>query len=323
MKKMVSGLKPSGNLTLGNYIGAIKNFIEMQHEYEMFIFIADMHAITVEQDPGELKKNIRSFVALYLACGLDPSKVTLFLQSENVYHANLGWILECNSYMGELNRMTQFKEKKEKNIRCGLFTYPVLMASDILIYDADYVPVGSDQKQHVELTRNIAERFNNHYGHTFTVPEPVIPKVGARIMSLQDPISKMGKSDANPKGNIYLLEDINSIKKKIMSSVTDSESIVKFDMENKPGISNLITIYNSLTGRDAEVEFKDSNYGTFKTAVFEAVRDVIVPLQEKYNEIIGSDIIDKVLDDGNKKVFPIAKAKLELVKEKVGLTRKE
>ena len=326
MKRLLSGIKPTGELTIGNYIGALKNFDKMQRDYETFIFIADLHALTVYNDPNELRKKIRSIIGTYLACGLDPKYTTLFIQSENVYHANLGWIFECNTYMGEASRMTQYKEKSKENdnVSVGLFTYPMLMASDILLYDADVVPVGIDQKQHVELARNIAIRFNNKYGETFKVPEPIIPKYGAKIYDLQDPTKKMSKSDDNDKGVILLLEDPNIARKKIMSAVTDSESIVKYDPENKPGISNLLNIYISLKDisiEDAEKEFSGKNYGEFKKVVADTVASFLEDLQRKYNEVMKSDIIDKILDDGRDKTNKIGKEKLQQVKEKIGIGR--
>lgn len=326
MKRLLSGIKPTGELTIGNYIGALKNFDKMQKDYETFIFIADLHALTIYNDPKELRNKIKNIVGIYLACGLDPKYTTIFIQSENVYHANLGWILECNTYMGEASRMTQYKEKsKEKeNVSVGLFTYPMLMASDILLYDADVVPVGIDQKQHVELARNIAIRFNNRYGETFKVPEPFIPKMGAKIYDLQDPTKKMSKSDDNDKGVILLLEDPNIARKKIMSAVTDSESIVKYDPENKPGISNLLTIYTNLKEisiDDAEKEFQGKNYGEFKRVVADTVVKFLEELQAKFNKIINSDMIDKILDDGKEKTTMIGKEKLEQVKNKIGIGR--
>ena len=326
MKRVLTGLQPSGALTLGNYIGAIKQMLKLQEEYESFIFIADMHAITVPQDPIELKKNIRSLLAIYLASGVDPKKNTIFLQSENLYHANVSWILECLTPYGELGRMTQFKDKKEKNINfsAGLLTYPVLMASDILLYDVDYVPVGHDQKQHVELARNLAERVNKKYGEIFKMPEPLIPESGAKILDLVDPTKKMSKSSDNPKGVIYMLDDEKIIRKKIMSATTDSETRVVFDMENKPGISNLINIYTSLSGltiKEVEEKYKNSNYGTFKSDVANLVISVLIPIQEKYYELLNKQDIDKILDNGLKKTSEIAKVKYELLKEKVGLHR--
>ncbi len=327
-KRLLSGIKPTGELTIGNYIGAIRQFVKMQEDYETFIFVADMHALTVYNDPKELHEKIRKITALYLACGLDPKKNTIFLQSENLYHANLSWVLECNSYIGELSRMTQYKEKSQNlnnnSITCGLFTYPVLMASDILLYDTDVVPVGIDQKQHVELARNIAIRFNNRYGTTFKVPEPIIPKEGAKIKDLQNPTKKMSKSDDNEKGYILLLDDIEKARKKIMSSVTDSDNKVKYDVENKPGISNLITIYSSLTDisiEEVENKFKDSNYGSFKKEVADVVCNFLEDIQKKYNEIINSNLVDQVLDEGNKKTTLLAQAKYEAVKNKIGLVK--
>ncbi len=326
MKKVLTGLQPTGAITLGNYIGSIMQMVNYQEKYDSYIFIADLHSITVNQDPKELKNNIRSLVALYLACGIDPDKNTIFIQSENVYHTNLSWILECNTYFGELSRMTQFKDKslKNKNFSAGLFTYPVLMASDILLYDANYIPVGIDQKQHVELARDIAIRFNNKYGDTFTVPEPLIRKEGTKIMDLSNPLIKMSKSSESKKGVISLLDPLEVIRKKVMSATTDSEMSIKFDMENKPGISNLINIYSSLSGLDyAEIEEKFSgfNYGNFKKEVADLVVSHVEEIQNKYNEIINSDIIDKILDEGRDKTLEIAKSKYLEVKEKVGLGR--
>lgn len=326
MKRILTGLQPSGELTLGNYIGGIKGTIERQDEYESFIFVPDMHAITIKQDPIILKERIRKNVALYLACGVDPEKNIIYLQSENLYHANLSWVLECTTYMGEASRMTQYKDKssKNENVTVGLFTYPILMASDILLYDADYVPVGIDQKQHVELARNIAERFNKTYGETFKVPEPLIPKVGAKIMDLQNPTKKMSKSDDTYKGVILLLDDEKTIRKKIMSAVTDSDNKVYYDPENKPGISNLLTIYSSLKEisiKVAEDHFQDYNYGNLKKEVADLVVEVLSSIQDKYNNLINSTEIDKILDKGKEITNNIAKKKLEQVFSKVGLGR--
>lgn len=323
MKRMLTGLQPTGVITLGNYIGAIKEMIKRQDEYESFIFVADLHAITVPNMNLDLKERTRSLIALYLACGIDPKKNTIFVQSGNEYHANLSWVLECNSYYGELSRMHQFKEKSKKNenFTAGLFTYPVLMASDILLYDIDVVPVGIDQKQHVELARDIAIRFNNKYGNTFVVPEPVMAKDGAKIMDLIDPTKKMSKSSENQNGVIRLLDDLDIIRKKIMRATTDSEAIVKYDSENKPGISNLITIYSVITNKtisEVEEEFKDSNYGNFKKCVADVVVEHISKIQEKYNEILNSDIIDIILEEGAKKTRVFAKAKYDAVKNKIG-----
>lgn len=324
MKKMLSGIKPSGRLTLGNYIGAIRNFVEYQDEYELYVFIANLHAITVAQDKAELKKNTKDLIALYLACGLDPKKVTIFLQSDVHEHAELGWIMTCNSYMGELQRMTQYKDKTAKGetgITAGLFTYPSLMAADILLYDADYVPVGIDQKQHVELTRNLAERFNNRYGETFVIPEPVVAKVGAKIYSLQNPTKKMSKSEENPKGTIDLLDEPSLARKKVMSAVTDSLGIIQYDPENQPGISNLLTILSSLNGESIESivnRYEGKGYGEFKKEVGQQVFDFLTDLQKRYNEIIASGMAEQVIKEGNEKASFIARKKLSKVKRKIG-----
>lgn len=323
MKRLLTGLQPTGVITLGNYIGSIKQMVKEQGKYESFIFVADMHAITVPNSNLNLKENTRGLIALYLACGIDPKKNTIFVQSQNEYHANLSWVLECNSYFGELSRMHQFKEKSKnkENFTAGLFTYPVLMASDILIYDTDYVPVGIDQKQHVELARDIAIRFNNKYGDTFKVPEPVISSTGTKIMDLIAPTKKMSKSSENQNGVIRLLDDPEIIRKKIMKATTDSESIVRFDEENKPGISNLINIYSALTNKsieEIEKEFKDANYGTFKKCVCDVVIEELSKIREKYFEYLNSDIIDKILEEGRQKSRMYAKAKYEAVKNKIG-----
>lgn len=326
MKRVLTGLQPTGVITLGNYIGAIKQMVEFQNEYESFIFVADLHSITVPQDKELISKNTKNLIALYLACGIDPKKNVIFIQSENVYHASLSWLLECNTYFGELSRMHQFKEKSKnkENFTVGLFTYPALMAADILLYGIDYVPVGIDQKQHVEITRDIAIRFNKKFGETFTVPEPLISTTGTKIMDLQDPNKKMSKSSPNPKGVIRLLDDLDSIRKKIMGAATDSESIVKFDADNKPGISNLMNIYSSLTNKDMkeiEKEFEGCNYGTFKKKVADVVVEEVSKIQEKYNYFINSDELDKILDAGAKKTIKIAKAKYELAKNNMGIHR--
>lgn len=325
MKRMLSGIKPTGQLTLGNYIGALRNFVKYQDEYEMIVFIANLHCITEYQDPSVLRKNLTDCVALYLACGLDPNKSTIFLQTDVHEHAELGYIMACNTYLGELNRMTQFKDKTakgEKNLTAGLYTYPCLMAADILLYNADYVPVGEDQKQHVELTRDLAIRFNNKYGETFMVPEPVVAKVGARIMSLQDPYRKMSKSDETNKGCIYLLDDLKVARKKIMSAVTDSVGKIQLDKENQPGLYNLIEIASSLSDRSMEdivEEFKDQGYGKLKGYVADVVCNTLEDIQTKYKAIVESHTLEKVLIDGAKKADQIAYQTLEDVKKKVGL----
>ena len=326
MDRVITGLQPSGELTIGSLIGGINNAVKMQEKYDLFIFAADLHSITVPQDPKLLKERIKKNIALYIACGIDPKKTTLFVQSENLYHTNLAWILECNTYMGEASRMTQYKDKSQKfkNIPVGLFTYPILMAADILLYDAKYVPVGQDQKQHVELTRDIAERFNKKYGDIFVVPEPLIPEVGAKIQDLQDPTKKMSKSDENQKGIIFLLDDENTIRKKIMSAVTDSENKIYYDPVNKPGISNLITIYSCFSNMNIEMvsnKFKDYNYGNFKKEVAEIVIEKIIEIQDRYNKIINSNELDEILDNGNKKVFDISRVKYNQVIDKIGLGR--
>lgn len=322
---MLSGIKPTGQLTLGNYIGALRNFVKYQDDYEMIVFIANLHCITEYQEPDQLKKNLTDAVALYLACGLDPEKATIFLQTDVHEHAELGYIIACNTYLGELNRMTQFKDKTakgEKNLTAGLYTYPCLMAADILLYNADYVPVGEDQKQHVELTRDLAIRFNNKYSKTFTVPEPLVAKVGARIMSLQDPSKKMSKSDETNKGCIYLLDDLKVARKKIMSAVTDSVGVIQLDKENQPGLYNLIEIASSLTNRSMEdivLEFHDQGYGKLKGYVADVVCAELEKIQTRYNEILASHTLEKVLEEGAKKAEKIAHETLVDVKKQVGL----
>lgn len=326
MKRILTGLKPSGELTLGSLIGCINQMVKLQDEYDSFMFVPDMHAITVKQDPKMLRERIRKNVALYLACGVDPDKNTIYLQSENLYHANLSWVLECTTYMGEASRMTQYKDKSSKgeNVTVGLFTYPILMAADILLYDADYVPVGIDQKQHVELARDIALRFNKTYGDTFKMPEPMMSEVGVKIMDLQESTKKMSKSDETYKGVILLLDDEKTIRKKIMSAVTDSDNKIYYDKDNKPGVSNLLTIYSSLKNisiEEAEDYFKDYNYGNFKKEVADLVVIVLSNIQTKYNEIINGTMLDDILDKGREKTCEIAKEKTLDVFRKVGLGR--
>ena len=325
-KTLLTGLKPTGSLTLGNYVGAIKQMIKNQDDYNSYLFIADMHAITVSVDRDELHKNIRDFMALYLACGIDPKKNIIYLQSDVEYIPCISWLLECNTYYGELSRMIQFKEKSKKNANfsSGLLTYPVLMASDILVVDADYVPVGIDQKQHVELTRDIAIRFNKKYGETFAIPEPLVTTVGTKIMDLVDPTKKMSKTEDNPKGVIGLLDDINVARKKIMGATTDSEMCVKYDPENKPGISNLINIYASLTDMsisEIEEKFANSNYGEFKRCVADVVCEFLTSVQEKYRDILENGKLDEILNEGANKVREISKKKFDDMKVKIGLYR--
>lgn len=325
-KIMLTGLQPTGVITLGNYIGAIRQMVEYQEEYNSILFIADMHAITMPIDSDTLAQNIRQLIALYIACGVDPEKNLIFLQSDNEYHANISWMLECNTYFGELSRMTQFKDKSAKNVNfsAGLFTYPVLMAADILAYDTNYVPVGIDQKQHVEIARDIAIRFNKKYGDTFVIPEPLIRAEGTKIMDLQDPTKKMSKSSESQKGVIRILDDANTIRKKINSAVTDSIGKVNYDPENQPGVTNLINIYMSLSGKSKEEiveEFADANYGTFKKAVGDLVAEKFEKIQARYNGLINSDELDKILEDGKERSRAIAKKKYELMKQKIGLRR--
>ena len=325
-KRMVSGIKPTGKLTLGNYIGAIKQFIKYQNDYDMIVFIADLHSLTLPIDPKELRQNTKDLISIYLACGLDPEKVILFKQSDVHEHAELGYIMTCNSYMGELSRMTQFKDKTAKlaegeAIHTGIFIYPTLMVADIILYDPDFVPVGIDQKQHVELTRDITIRFNNKYGETFKVPEPLIASTGAKINSLSNPLKKMSKSESD-KGTVYLLEDLNISRKKIMSAVTDSDNSIYYNMEEKPGISNLLTIMSALTGEnidDIAKKYDGLGYGVFKKAVADVVINELSALQAKVKEIQSSGIIDKILEEGAAKASYLARKKLSKVYRKIGL----
>ena len=329
MKRVLTGIQPSGHITLGNYLGAIRPLLELQNEddVELLVFIADLHAITVPQERAKLRSNIKELAALLLACGLDLNKSHLFIQSEVPCHNQLGWVMECNSYIGELERMTQFKDKKVKQVdgvSAGLLTYPPLMAADILLYDADLVPVGEDQKQHLEITRDLATRFNNKYGETFKVPEAYILKTGARIMSLADPSKKMSKSDSNPKGYISLLDDINVAKKKIKSAVTDSDNKIKFDKNNKPGLSNLITIYSALTNKelsDIENIYQDNTYQKFKEDLANIIGDFLTNIQDKYNYYISSDNMDLILNSGRDLAYHYASRKIQKVYRKIGLGR--
>ena len=325
-KRMLSGIKPTGRLTLGNYIGAIKQFISYQDEYEMFIFIADLHALTLPIDAKELRQNTKDLISIYLACGLDPNKVVLFKQSDVHEHAELGYIMACTSNIGELSRMTQYKDKtanigEKESIPTGIFIYPTLMAADILLYDPDYVPVGVDQKQHVELTRDLALKFNSRYSETFKIPEPLTSKQGAKIYSLSSPDKKMSKSESD-KGTIYLLDDINVTRKKIMSAVTDLGHEIKYDPVNKPGISNLLTIASSLSSKsikELEEEYNGLGDGDDKKKVADIVCDFLKDLQTKVATIQASKIIDDVLLDGANKATYVARKKLSKVYRKVGL----
>ena len=323
-ERILTGIKPTGQLTLGNYIGVLKNLHKETSRGECFYFIADLHALTLPIEPEVLRQNSIDLACFYLAAGLDPNKVTLFLQSEVSAHAEMNAIMQNYLYMGELSRMTQFKDKsakmKESAIGLGLFAYPVLMASDIILYDATIIPVGEDQKQHVELTRDLVNRFNNRYGDLLTMPKPEMRKVGARIMSLSDPTKKMSKSD--PKGDIFLKDDLAVIRKKIMSAVTDSGSEVKYDVENKPGISNLLTIYASLKEisiEEAENEFVNSRYGDFKKAVADVVCAEMDTFQKKYREILESKAYIEALRIGAERANKVASQTLKRVKDAVGL----
>ena len=323
-KVLFSGMQPSGNLTLGNYLGALKNWVDISEEYQTFFCVVDEHSITVRQDPAELRKRVRTLMALYIAAGLDPEKNCIYVQSHVSAHAELAWILNCFTYVGELQRMTQYKDKSAKhadNINAGLLTYPVLMAADILLYQADVVPVGIDQKQHLEITRDIATRFNNIYGDVFTIPEVYLGKAGARIMSLQDPEHKMSKSDENPNASIYLMDDKDTIMRKFKRAVTDLEAQVRY-REEQPGIRNLIDIYAACTGKtpqEVEKEFDGKGYGDFKMAVGEAVIAQLAPMQEKYQEIIGEkSYLDGIMKENAEKAAYFANKTLRKVQKKIG-----
>ncbi|RPF52104.1 tryptophan--tRNA ligase [Aquisalibacillus elongatus] len=321
-----SGIQPSGTLTIGNYLGAMKQFPELQDEYNSYFCIVDHHAITVPQDRLKLRERTRSLAAMYIACGIDPNKVTLFIQSEVPAHTELAWMLQCVASVGELERMTQFKDKSEgqESVTAGLLTYPPLMAADILLYQTDIVPVGDDQKQHIELTRNLAERFNNRYNDIFNVPDIKIQEVGARIMSLQNPTKKMSKSDDNQKATIYLLDDPKRIEKKIKSAVTDSEGIIEFDKDNKPGISNLLNIYAGFTNKSVDqivAEYEGKGYGDFKTDLAEIVSNYISDIQQRYHELYESEELDDILDQGQEKANKVASKTLKKAKKAMGIGR--
>ena len=323
-KTLFSGMQATGNLTLGNYLGALKNWVTISDDYQTFFSVVDMHSITVRQDPAELRRRARTLLTLYIAAGLDPEKNCIYYQSHVSGHAELAWILNCFTYMGELNRMTQFKDKAAKhadNINAGLFTYPVLMAADILLYQADVVPVGIDQMQHLELTRDIAIRFNNLYGDVFTIPEAYIGKAGAKIMSLQDPSKKMSKSDENPNGSIYLMDDPDTIIRKCKRAVTDSEGTILY-RDEQPSVKNLIDIYCACTGKapaEVESEFDGKGYGDFKMAVGEAVVGVLKPLQDRFADLSkNKDYLDKVIKENAEKASYYSNKTLRKVQKKVG-----
>lgn len=324
-KRILSGIQPTGMFTLGNYIGAIRNWGRMQEEYDCLYMVANLHALTVRQDPAALRRQTREAAAMLLACGIDPAKSILFIQSQVPAHCELSWVLSCCTQFGELSRMTQFKDKSARhpeNINAGLFTYPCLMAADILIYNADLVPVGADQNQHLELARNVAQRFNNHYSPTFTLPDGYNPKVGARVRSLQEPAKKMSKSDANPNAYILLTDDADTVLRKFKRAVTDSEGTVRA-APDKPGVTNLMGIYASLTGRDLaaiETEFAGQGYGAFKEAVACAVTDALQPIQDEYARILADKTyLDEVLAGGAAAAGRIAGRTLARVYRKVGM----
>lgn len=327
MKTIFSGIQPSGILTLGNYLGAMKHFVPLQEEFNCYYCIVDQHAITVPQDPAVLKQNIRRLAALYLAVGLDPNKVTLFIQSEVPAHAKLGWIMLCTSYLGELERMTQFKDKSDgrgESIPGGLLAYPPLMAADILLYDTDFVPVGEDQKQHLELTRDLANRFNSRYGEIFKVPDIRLPETGARIMSLQDGTKKMSKSDANQGGFISMLDDPDTITKKIKRAQTDSDSQVRYDKDEKPAVSNLMTIYSLCSGKSLEeiqAMYEGKGYGAFKTDLAEVVVETLRPIQGRYEQLFHTSELDDILTAGAQKANEAANRMLHKVELAMGMAR--
>lgn len=326
-KILYSGMQATGKLTLGNYMGALKNWMTLNEEYECFFGVMDLHSLTVRQEPAEFRKRARDLFALYVAAGLDPEKNCIYFQSHVSSHAELSWILSCFTYMGELNRMTQFKDKAAKhadNINAGLYTYPVLMAADILLYQADVVPVGKDQLQHLEITRDIAQRFNSIYGDVFTIPEAYMGKAGAKIMSLQDPTRKMSKSDENANASVYLMDDADTVRRKFKRAVTDSESEVRYDWDNKPGISNLMDIYGATTGKttdEIEKEFAGKGYGDFKMAVGDAVAAMLTPMQTRFEELIkDKEYLDKMIKQNDEKAYYFSQKTLRKVKKKVGLT---
>lgn len=325
-ERLLTGVQSSGNLTIGNYLGSIKSCVLMQEKYESFYMIADLHTLTVRKTPEELRENKKSLLALYLACGLDPKKSCIFMQSSVSAHSELSWILGCNTYVGELNRMTQFKDKSRKNetnVNSGLLTYPVLMASDILLYSPSFVPVGDDQRQHMELTRKIAERFNNIYGNTFKIPkEESVNSI--RIKGLQNPNGKMSKSGDNLNDAIYMLDDEETIDNKIKRAVTDSDNKVYYDVENKPGVSNLLTIYaefKNINIKEAEEYFKDATYKEFKEEVAKAIKEVLLPIREKYYKYLeDEEYLANVIEEGKEKASKIANIKLKEVQDKIGIT---
>lgn len=324
-KVIFSGMQPSGSLTLGNYLGALKNWVNLQSEYDCYYCVVDMHAITMPKEPKDLRKNTLEVLANYIAAGLDPDQVTLFIQSHVSAHAELGWVLNCMTYFGELGRMTQFKDKSQKldnsSIPAGLFTYPVLMAADILLYQADLVPVGEDQRQHLEITRDIAQRFNNRYSETFKVPDPFITKEGAKIMSLQEPSSKMSKSDSNDNSYIILMDDADTIRRKLKRAVTDSEGVVRYTDE-QPGVKNLLNIYSKITNKtttDIVASYEGKGYAEFKDDVAEVIIEELKPIQEKIDYLLkNKDYLEKIYIHGAEKAEVVARKTLRKVQKKIG-----
>lgn len=326
-KTMITGVQPTGNFTLGNYIGAIKNFVKLQKDYNSYIFIADLHGLTSYQDPKDIHDRILDLAALYMACGVEPKYTKFFVQSDVNEHSVLGFLIAFQCRIGELSRMTQYKSKKEKQgkdgIDLGLLIYPTLMAADILLYDASIVPVGTDQKQHIEITRDLGDRFNKRYGHTFNLPEYYIPEIGGKIMNLQNPTEKMSKSaPRNDKGTIFILDDINITKKKIMSAQTDSGNQIYFDEKNKPGISNLISIFSAITDKsikEIEDKYKNYTYGDFKKELANEIEKFIIPIQEKYKKYRYSKELINILKDGAKEANKQATNKIIEVRKKLGI----
>ncbi|OME91369.1 MULTISPECIES: tryptophan--tRNA ligase [Paenibacillus] len=324
MKRLLSGIKPSGDLNIGGYGGALRQYVKLQHEYESYFFVPDLHAVTVYQDPKELHQRTRDIAALYIASGIDPDKATIFLQSQVPAHVELGWLLETQAHFGELKRMTQFKEKSDgkDTVSSALFTYPVLMAADVLLYQATHVPVGDDQKQHLELTRDVAERFNNRYRHTFTLPEPIIQDIGSRIMGLDDPSKKMSKSNPNKNSCVHMMDTPEDIRKKLSKAVTDSDGQVRHDWEQKPAVSNLIEIYSVFSEEAISViekRYEGQGYGTFKKELAEVVIEKLQPIQEKFHQIVNSSELDRILMDGAKRASETAVPTLLAAKKAMGL----
>ncbi|MBT2763634.1 tryptophan--tRNA ligase [Paenibacillus sp. ISL-20] len=323
MQRLLSGIKPSGDLNIGGYGGALRQYVKLQHEYESYFFVPDLHAVTVYQDPKELHQRTRDIAALYIASGIDPDKATIFLQSQVPAHVELGWLLETQAHFGELKRMTQFKEKSDgkDTVSSALFTYPVLMAADVLLYQATHVPVGDDQKQHLELTRDVGERFNNRYGRTFTLPEPIIQDIGSRVMGLDDPSKKMSKSNPNKNSCVHMMDTPEDIRKKFSRAVTDSDGQVRHDWEQKPAVSNLIEIYSVFSEEAISViekRYEGQGYGMFKKELAEAVIEKLQPIQEKFYQIVNSSELDRVLMNGAKRAAETASTTLHAAKKAMG-----